>query len=909
MKQENEIIKSEVMEQLVFEDAPDGIEIVNSNWEITNCNHAREKLTGHRRTEIIGKHTFDFFHPKSKKKFLNRILQEAASEIDDEFEVITRNKNKVYVWIKTRILYDDKNNFKGAINYIRIINDIKQQYKMSVDTVNEALNVVSENEQKYQALFDDSVDAIFIMTDTIFVDCNKAVEKLFAGSREKILNASIKDFLPPWHSDNNVTMEMIEEYIAKTIKGEPQRFDLELRRLDNTRLHTEISMNSFILNKQPFIQVIIHDITERYLHEEALQKSERKFRQLFHDIPDAIYVTSTDGESKGNILDINLAAELQSGYSREELLSMNVLSHLSRNGNDGELAKEREKQLQQNGTVHFEEKKVRKNGSEYWTDVILTKIAFGTGEAILSINRDITDKKEANEKIHKLSAAIEQSPTFIMITDLNGKIEYVNRKVLEITGYSKEELLGKVFRYETVKVFPKEEFKKLWPTLEKGKPWKSEFEITKSNGESIFVSASIASIINAHGKVTNYIGLMEDRTEQRNLMAQLAQSQKMESIGTLASGIAHDFNNLLTVINGYSELATNVLSKDEKAYNYFKSIFNAGERASRLVGQLLAFTRQKRAELKIIDINALVNDLHKMLSRLIGSDIHVAIQLDPEISFIKADPTQIEQILINLVVNARDAINAQKETTADRTIVITTEQVVLDDSYSAKHADITEGSYVCISVSDSGSGMSKEIKEKIFDPFFTTKEKGKGTGLGLATVYGIIKQNKGTIQVYSEPGEGTIFKIYWPATDSSAPEQMVSEKSYKPSVGNEHILLVDDDEEVRSLSAEMLTSLNYKVTEASSGEEAIKLIKQKSNHPDLVLTDLVMPGMNGVELAKEIKRVIPGIKILFASGFADERFFKADMDNLERNYIQKPYTLFSISKKIREICGTESDFN
>ncbi len=907
MKQEKETLSPEAIEQLVFEAAPDGIEIVNGHWEIINCNQAREELTGHSRSEIIGKHTFDFFHPKSKKKFLDMALNEAAGEIDNEFEIITKNKNKVYVWIKTKALYNDKNNFRGAINYIRVLNDIKRQYKMSVDTVNEALNVVSENEQKYQALFDDSVDAIFIMTDNIFVDCNKAVEKLFAGSRKEILNASIKDFLPPQHVDNEASMKMIEEHIAKTIKGEPQRFDLELRRLDNASIYTEISMSSFVLNKQPFIQVIIHDITERYLHEEALQKSERKFRQLFHDIPDAIYVTSIDEKSKGNIIDINLAAEHQSGYSREELLRMNVLSHLSRDGNDGRLTREREKQLKENGIVHFEEKKIRKDGSEYWTDVILTKIVYGMGEATLSINRDITDKKEANEKITKLSAAIEQSPTFIMITDMNGKIEYVNRKVLDITGYTKEDLLGKVFRSETVKVFPKEEFKKLWAALEKGKPWQSEFEITKTNGETIFVSSTIASILNEEGEIINYIGIIEDRTEQKQLVEQLTQSQKMESVGTLASGIAHDFNNLLTVINGYSELATNVLSKDEKAYKYFKSIFNAGERASRLVGQLLAFTRQKRAELKVIDINTLVNDLHNMLSRLIGSDIQIAIQLDPDISFIKADPTQIEQILLNLVVNARDAINAHKERKAERTIVITTEQVVLDDSYSAKHADVIEGRYVCISVSDSGSGMPKEIKEKIFDPFFTTKEKGKGTGLGLATVYGIIRQNKGTIQVYSEPGKGTIFKIYWPVTDSSVPEQRVPEKSYKRSAGNEHILLVDDDDEVRSLSAEMLTSLNYIVTEASSGEEAIKIIRQKSDHPDLVLTDLVMPGMNGVELAKEIKKLIPGIKILFASGFADDRFFKDDTDDLERSYIQKPYTLFSISKKIREVLGTESD--
>lgn len=375
----------------------------------------------------------------------------------------------------------------------------------------------------------------------------------------------------------------------------------------------------------------------------------------------------------------------------------------------------------------------------------------------------------------------------------------------------------------------------------------------------------------------------------------------MESIGTLTGGIAHDFNNLLTVINGYSELASNIVTGDEKIDKYFKAIFKAGEKASNLVAQLLAFTRQQPIEIKVLDLNTIISDLNNMISRLIGSDIYIDTVLDPGLPLVQADPGQIEQILINLVVNARDAINENELKTSDRRININTKLVYLDAPYIKIHSDLEEGAYVLFSVGDSGSGMTEEVMNRIFEPFFTTKAEGKGTGLGLATVYGIVKQNKGNIQVYSELGRGTIFKIYWPASKSSLNNEQLQKKTFESATNNEHILLVDDDDEVRALAGEMLANLNYTVTEAGNGVEALHLLQDSSCRPNLILTDLVMPEMDGMELVLKAKQLLPGIKILYASGFADDRFLNNDQDGIENCFIQKPYTLYSIATKIREV--------
>jgi signal transduction histidine kinase/DNA-binding response OmpR family regulator len=393
------------------------------------------------------------------------------------------------------------------------------------------------------------------------------------------------------------------------------------------------------------------------------------------------------------------------------------------------------------------------------------------------------------------------------------------------------------------------------------------------------------------------------RAEQalRESEEQLRHAQKMEAIGTLAGGVAHDFNNLLTVINGYAELVLMHVEKDHPLYKDVNSILAAGRRASNLTNQLLAFSRKQIYKPRIVDINQVITGLEKMLRRLVSEDINMETNLRLDLPLIEADPGQLEQILINLVVNARDAINERTGLAAEKKITIETGQTYLDETLITEHIGGNPGLHIFFAVSDNGIGMREEIKSKIFDPFFTTKEKGRGTGLGMATVYGIVKQNQGNINVYSEPGQGTTFKIYWPVTE----DQIVQKVQVKPGrdvlTGSEAILLVEDDEAVRNFAGAVLKGFGYTVFKASNGKSALELIKENDLQIDLLITDLVMPEMNGEELAAKLQEIFPATLVLYASGYTDNHVVHSGILEKGVNFIHKPYSVQTLAEKVREV--------
>jgi len=400
--------------------------------------------------------------------------------------------------------------------------------------------------------------------------------------------------------------------------------------------------------------------------------------------------------------------------------------------------------------------------------------------------------------------------------------------------------------------------------------------------------------------------IVRDITERNRLRAQLNQSQKMQAIGTLAGGIAHDFNNLLTIINGYSEIALMKLKKEDVLYEKVCAILSAGRRAEKLTRQILAFSRKQVFKAEIVDINMVIHNFEKMSRRLIGEDIDMSFSLNAHPANIKADPVQIEQILINLIVNARDAIMQKREETAKRKITIETDNVYFDDAYIKKHLGSKKGDYICISVSDSGMGMSERVKQNIFEPFFSTKSKGQGTGLGLSTVYGIVKQNKGNIYVYSEESKGSTFKIYWPSTQEKVLTASANDTTDSNLRGSETILFVEDEKSVREFACSALKNYGYKVFSASNGFEALKLIAEKKPVIDLIVTDLIMPDMNGRELSLRLKEVLPGVDILFASGYTDNHLIHSGALAEDINFLQKPYAIKNLTGKIREILDKKS---
>uniref|UniRef100_Q01NK6 histidine kinase n=1 Tax=Solibacter usitatus (strain Ellin6076) TaxID=234267 RepID=Q01NK6_SOLUE len=383
--------------------------------------------------------------------------------------------------------------------------------------------------------------------------------------------------------------------------------------------------------------------------------------------------------------------------------------------------------------------------------------------------------------------------------------------------------------------------------------------------------------------------------EHQALEAQLIQSQKMEAIGRLAGGVAHDFNNLLTVILGYTEMLREHLEEDAVALEFGDEIHLAAHRASDLTNQLLAFSRRQMSIPRVVSLNDVVNQIEKMLRRIIGEDIRLETLLTDSIQPVKVDPTHIQQVIMNLAVNARDAMPT------GGTLIIETANVELSAEYAGRHIGVEAGPYTLLAVSDTGTGMDDATKARLFEPFFTTKEQGKGTGLGLSIVYGIIKQSGGEILVYSEPGHGTAFKIYLPVAtairETLAPE--MEERDVIPAA--ETVLLVEDEPQVRSLTRTMLTSRGYRVLEAASVSDALKIVAEQDRPIDLLLTDIVMPGMNGMDLAREAAAARPALRVLFMSGYTEGGVIDRGVLDSETPFIQKPFTLSALDRKIREV--------
>jgi PAS domain S-box-containing protein len=555
-------------------------------------------------------------------------------------------------------------------------------------------------------------------------------------------------------------------------------------RFDSTKRYGAFQQEDteFFLTLADQVGIVIGNarlLMEHQKAEQTIRESEERFRKFFEDLGDAVFVYVLKGNNQGKILEVNTAAEEQTGYSRSELISMNIHSDLVVEDSWNISPEQVLEKLEKGERVDFTEKKRCKDTSEIWTDVVITSIDYQGEQAGLSINHDIT--------------------------------------------------------------------------------------------------------------------------ERRYLEEQLQQSQKMEAVGQLAGGIAHDFNNILTVISGFSSLLLVNNSLSEKEQEKLEHIQRATDHAEALTRQLLTFSRKQIVQQRILNVNAVIEDSMKIMTRLIGENIRMVVNLHGEAGRIKADPHQIEQVLMNLILNARDAVNARENQT-DKIISIQTGMVHLDKHFLQDKGEMEEGLYLMLSVSDNGIGMKPEVVNRIFEPFFTTKGIGSGTGLGLSTIYGIIKQNKGHISVYSEPGKGTTFKIYWKAVELEE-EKKTSENQTDLKKGSEHILLVEDDDGVRKFVREMLHNLGYKVSASANGKDALNKINN-GLHPDLLITDLIMPGMNGYELSKKILKKYPDLRVIYSSGYTDDYIVDNGFLENEVNFVQKPYSLYDLSSRIREVLDT-----
>jgi two-component system, cell cycle sensor histidine kinase and response regulator CckA len=551
----------------------------------------------------------------------------------------------------------------------------------------------------------------------------------------------------------------------------------------------------------------------------------------------------------------------------------------------------------------YEKEYRRKDGSVFPVELRTFLIRENGGEPIgmWAIVRDISQRKKVENERLRLTLAIEQSADMVVITDRQGTKEYVNPAFTTVSGYSREEALGRNPRILKSGVQAETFYRELWETISGGRTWQGRIVNRRKDGALFTEDATISPIFDDNGHIVNFVAVKKDVSEhlrlyeeKEKIQNQFLQAQKMESVGRLAGGVAHDFNNMLGVIIGQAELAMLQSDLSDSLYKPLQEIHAAALRSADLTRQLLAFARKQVVVPQVLDMNDKVGGTLKIIRRLIGEDIHLVWMPGADLWPIKMDPSQIDQILANLTVNARDAIDHVGK------ITIETGNVMVSEDYASENIGFIPGSYVKLVVSDDGHGMDKETQSRLFEPFFTTKDLGKGTGLGLATVYGIVKQNNGFIHVYSDPGEGTVFSLYFPQCDR---EEIPVETGspVEPVKGQgETLLLVDDEASILKMGESMLERLGYKILTASTPSQALRIAGEHPGEINLLITDVVMPEMNGRLLVDRLASIHPGIKYLFMSGYATDMVARQGLILEEKRFIQKPFFLNDLARKVRE---------
>jgi PAS domain S-box-containing protein len=544
---------------------------------------------------------------------------------------------------------------------------------------------------------------------------------------------------------------------------------------------------------------------------------------------------------------------------------------------------------------------LRRDGTEFPVELAVAPVRVGSSWVFSAFVRDITARRAADEALRvseaKFGSAFQAHPSPMAIATLsNARWIDVNDSLLRLFGMNRADTVGRSGR--ELGIWRRDELREQMLTqLRAGGDFRNvEADWLTRSGETR--TGLLSAEVIAFAGEPHFLLHFQDITERKQLEVQLRQAQKMEAIGRLAGGVAHDFNNVLTAIFGYVDLLREEIPADSTAQHDLAEVRKASERAASLTKQLLAFSRQQVLEPMVLEPNALVEDFEKMLHRLIGEDVELRLSLARDTGNVLADPGQLQQVLMNLVVNARDAMPTGGK------LIVETANTELSDEYAELHQPVVPGRYVMLAVSDTGTGMTQETKARIFEPFFTTKEKGKGTGLGLSTVYGIVKQSGGYVWVYSELGRGTTFKIYLPRVDA-APDTVLPAREPASVTGTETILLAEDDDVLRPLAKGLLEKLGYKVLDAADAMAALEAARQCTEVIHLLLTDVVMPGPSGRELARQLGKSRPGTKVLYVSGYTDDAIVHHGMLEPGLNFLQKPFTPASLARKVREVLDTK----
>ena len=830
--------------------------------------------------DLIGKPVLDLVHPDYRPMIAAR-MNEAVSTgkplpvIEEKF--LRFDNTEVDVEVKALpVTFANK----PAVQII--VRDISERKRTE-----EALR---ESQQRYRAAVEQSNEGITIANlDGRYVMVNPAFCRMTRYSEEELLTMGVIDLMPK-QSSLRLFNRIANQY-------ESGHREVELMRKDGSTFIALIRGSSLEIGPTRFVQGIIQDITERIRAEQVLRESEERFHTMF-EMHDAVMLLIEP--LSGDINDANPAAERFYGYSVNQLRGMNIRD-LNMKASD-DVTEEMSRALTSKKKSFIFSHRLA-NGTVRSVEVHSSPIVLDGIRMLFSIIHDITERKEAEDQLRKLSLAVEQSPASIVITDTRGTIEYINPKFTQVTGYSFAETRGKKPSILKSGETPMEEYTKLWQTISAGRDWHGELHNKKKNGELFWEFVSISPVKNNAGEVTNFLAVKEDITERKRSEEALRHAQKLESIGTLAGGIAHDFNNLLNAIMGQSSLALGRIPKESPAGSNIAKALKAAERAADLTRQLLAYSGKGKFLTDDFDLNRLVEENAQLLGVSVPKSANLRYELEQTELCMRGDVGQVQQVVMNLIINAGEAIGAKSGD-----ITVRTRRIDIgpnDTEYSQyTNVPLRPGPYVSFRVNDTGLGIKPALLARIFDPFFTTKFTGRG--LGLAAVLGIIRGHHGGVRIQSEIGKGTEFEVVFPMVHSSSAAQVPAVKT-APAINGvgRTILVIDDEPSVLELLTDVLTDASFNVLGSLDPVKGIELYRQHRDSIVMVILDYSMPGMDGKATFHKLLKINRDVKVLLCSGYTEEEIKLVFGDEQPNSFIQKPYKPSSLLEKASSIIPGE----
>ncbi|MDD5763110.1 MAG: PAS domain S-box protein, partial [bacterium] len=720
------------------------------DWSLSVIGAEVEPVTGYSAEEFMSGavNWKAIIHPDDQgwlKESFRKAVKDQLKTLRVEYRINHKNGGIRWVADRRQMMYDETGSFAYVDGLLLDITERKETDRK-----------LSESEYRFRTIANTAVNGMVTVDSMGCIDFfNRAAERLFGFTSGDVVGKNVTMLIPERY--RNAHKESLERYL-KT--GEPRiigrTVELDALREDGTEFPIELSLGTWGPREAPFFSAIIRDITERRYWEEALKESEERFRAIFEGSKDGILLA--DVESKGFIT-ANRAICDMLRYSLEEIRCLGV-TDIHPEEDLPRILDLFERQARQELDVAMDLPAIRKDGSVFFVDIKSSPVTISGRRYLIGNFRDVTERRKVEETLTRLGMAVDQAAEAVVVTDTEGNIEYVNPAFERITGHSREEAVGRNMRILKSGKHDEMFYKEMWATLSKGEVWQGRFINRKKDGTLYDEEDTISPVRDASGKVINFVAGKRDITREVVLRKQVQTAQRMESVGTLAGGVAHDFNNALTGVLGFGEMLKHRLADDPKASADVDQILRSAERASTLTRQLLTFARRQVIEPVNLNLGKIVLDLSKLLRKVIGEHIEVKTSLREDLPSVFADPGQMEQVLMNLCLNARDAMPSGGQ------LLIRTGVTTIEEEYDKAHPYVKKGRYVLLTVSDTGIGMDEKTVERIFEPFFSTKGPEKGTGLGLAVVYGIVKQHNGYIHVSSDLGKGTAFEIRLPAVDS-----------------------------------------------------------------------------------------------------------------------------------------------